>query len=709
MPLTDLHLARRYRTGRQDLVNEFYVPCFSVATSYRRAVGYFSSGALALAAQGLDCLIESGGAVRLVASPQLTAEDISAIERGLGARDDIVERALLRDLVKSGRRDQQRRLEYVAWMLAEGHLEIKIAVMTAINAGIFHEKIGVFDDGENSVAFTGSANETAAAHVGNFESFCVYKGWVAGQREWVDDISRDFDDLWSDTTPQLSVRPLPEAIAGGILEIAPRDWIGVPPDLGRAQKNSATKRNESLVVPADFVARDYQVDAIARWFAASGTGILEMATGTGKTKTALALAEKLAMGLAQQHELPLLVLITCPFTNLVRQWSDELEQFGVHAIRASGAANKWRPVVSDVLAGFQAGTIPFAAIITTNTSLAGKSFQGLIDQLPSSTLVIADEVHNLGTERLADSLPTQARYRLGLSATPDRWLDPDGTARIRDYFGSTVFELSLSDAISRGILCQYDYHPITVELSPNEREKYLELSERIARLMAAGDRELTDMEPDGRLSSLLFARARLIGGAAAKIPAALEAARQHRHEGHILIYCSDAQAEDSDELGEDTSRQVDVLIQRAGMPPNAMSVARYTSRESDRERAELERLFSAGDVEALVAIRCLDEGVDIPQTRTAIILASTTNPRQFIQRRGRVLRQAPGKTHAVIYDLVVSPGDPSSLPPEVFNVERRLFRRELIRIVEFARGARNGHEVLHQLLPLREAWNCLDV
>lgn len=174
------------------------------------------------------------------------------------------------------------------------------------------------------------------------------------------------------------------------------------------------------------------------------------------------------------------------------------------------------------------------------------------------------------------------------------------------------------------------------------------------------------------------------------------------------MYCSDASELDA-ASGSPLEKQLEQIVAGLCLPPISVSAAPYTYKVSPGARAQLERQFAEGIIDTLVAIRCLDEGVDIPSMQTAVIAASTTNPRQFIQRRGRVLRRSPGKTHATIYDLVVTPGDPSELPDTIFNVERRLFRKELARVVEFARSARNRSAALHDLLPLREAWNSLDV
>jgi superfamily II DNA or RNA helicase len=708
--LRDVPLERRYRTGAHDLVGDFYVPCLSQATTYRRAVGYFSSGALAQAAQGLNRLIDRGGRVQLIASPQLSVEDIEAMERGLIARSSVLELALLRQLSQISRQDQERRLEYVAWMIAEEMLDIRIAVMAPGRTGIFHEKIGLLlDDEGDVVAFSGSANETEAALLGNFESFHVYRSWAPVEREWVNDLLTDFESLWINRTPELEVYDLPEAVREKLLESAPRTWnrSRLPRDADEKNETEDGFLLGRIQMGDERPLREYQNEAIRNWFDAGGRGVLEMATGTGKTLTALKIASLLQGQLNETFSKPLIMLVVCPFNNLVRQWDQELRRMGATSIVASEGKGKWEADLRAMLEAFERGELQFLSIITSNGTLMSKAFQRILVKFPSTTLIIADEVHNLGARRLFTSLPDTPAYRLGLSATPERWLDPDGTTRIRDYFGDVVMRFTLQDALDGGYLCPYLYHPIVVTLDDDEHERYLELSERIAKLAMLNQNELSPDDSEGPLKTLLFKRARLVGGARRKIDALQKIMTPLRRDDRIIVYCSDAS--DLEEADGEHVRQIDDVVQKLSAPPLSMNVARYTYAESAAVRARRQTELENGLIQGLVAIRCLDEGVDIPAIKTAVIMASTTNPRQFIQRRGRVLRPSPGKGHATIFDMIVSPGEPSGLSETVFNLERRLFRKELVRVIEFASSAQNGTEVMHDLLPLREAWNCLDV
>ena len=304
-------------------------------------------------------------------------------------------------------------------------------------------------------------------------------------------------------------------------------------------------------------------------------------------------------------------------------------------------------------------------------------------------------------------LPNNAKYRLGLSATPERWFDEAGTDYIYEYFGQPVCKLTLSDAIRLGALTKYLYYVHTIGLDEDESDAYFEITNRIGQLIASGHQKITDDSTvaSQALKILLLKRARLIASARQKLAELRNVVAPMRTSTHNLFYCGDGMVERTDGT---TQRQLEAVVGLLGLDLR-MRVDSYTAETSIEKRADLTRRFAEGELDGLVAIRCLDEGVDIPATKRAFILASSTNPRQFIQRRGRVLRKAPGKDHAEIHDFVVVPETESGTDPAVFDVERSLFRKELLRIVEFAHIAENGHDVMAQLLPLRKRFNALDI
>ena len=693
--LAGLALRTRYRSGGDDLVEDFYLPCLRRATGYDRAVGYFTSGALALAAPALIPFLVHGGRMRLVVSPHLTAADVDAMLAGYHERETVVADALQRELASVTLPDPVRdTLSCLSWLIAHDRLEVRVAVLAGRQApGIYHEKIGIFRDADGTrIAFQGSANESVGGLVNNFESILAFSSARADQVAIADQLDRDFLALWERQLPNLDVIDLPDAARRVLLETY------TP---ARAERLADAERGEPRrpAIPDTLKIRDYQREAMAAWFAARGRGVLAMATGTGKTITALSIAVRLAEERAKRQD-GLVVVVLCPYQHLVKQWMAEARGFGFAPIGCFRGRQHWEDELRSQLLELHGGARPTVVAIATNATFATPAFQAALGQIPTASLLIADEMHNLGAPALRRALPDRWLFRLGLSATPERHHDTEGTAALERYFGPSVFELGLGQAIEMGALTPYRYYPIVIELDEDELDEYLELSDRIGRRVAiAGD----DPDGDEQLMALLIKRARLIASAREKIPRLVELLRPATTSTHNLVYCGDGRVESED--GDD-ERQVEAVVRALGQGLG-MAVNRYTADVDVDHRDILRDRFADGRLNALVAIRCLDEGVDIPETRRAYILASSTNPRQFIQRRGRVLRRAPGKEFAEIYDFIVVP------PPNGDNLvdpaERKLMARELERVMEFAGLALNGPEALADLRELRTRYNLLHI
>jgi superfamily II DNA or RNA helicase len=699
-----LHLTGRYRSDREDVVSQFYVPALSAAATYDRAVGYFTSTSMALFARGIENFSRDGGTMRLIASPHLNADDIVDIERGYDMRA-VVERAALRELDQESPEAVVDGLGLVGKLIADGRLDIKLAfVRQAGRVGIYHEKIGVFRDRAGDiVAFTGSANETLGGLLANFESIEVYLGWLPGDGARALRIEADFDDLWHNRTANLSVEPFPEVARERLIEIAKRrpnpslpesdDALDPPGDSDFAPTR--------LTVPASLEIRQYQRSAVEAWLANRGRGILKMATGTGKTKTAMIAASQLGQ-MMHQREAPLVVLVLAPLQHLVDQWIEEIETFGVRPIAVYESSQRWLPVVEEQLAEARLGQRPVVAMVATNASFAGEKFQAVLARINQPLLVIADEAHNLGSSAYRACLPANATYRLALSATPERWFDDEGTDALIDYFGPVVFELGLAKAIEMGALCRYRYIPRLVELSTAENTLYIDLTTQIAKRLAAGD-SLSNDDPDSPIGYLLRRRAGVLGHAEGKLDLLRQDVDQRRDSWFQLIYCAEGNrpTEPGDPLGPN---QVTEVMDIVG---NDLRLAAhsYVAETPRTERRVLLRRFATGDdLRVLVAMRCLDEGVDIPDARVGYLLASSSNPRQFIQRRGRILRRAPGKDMAEILDYIAVPAAGS---PINFDVERSLLTRELERANEFGKIAENYETTLDVLRPLKEKYQLM--
>ncbi len=722
MSLKNLALANQYRSDspgetlreRHHLLGDFYIPCLERSLTYDRAVGFFSSSSLAAAAKGITALIQGGGKMRLIASPHLSQDDAEAIAQGLKQREEVITASLLQEL-EQPEQVANDRLGYLAWLLSKGLLEIKLAVhQDPYQRGIYHEKLGIFRDVDgNVVVFTGSANESASGLIDNFECVDVFRSWRSGDDERVSEKLENFQRLWENQTPTLEVLEFPEAAKRSLLRLCPTQFpVAEEPIIKSHERQgnypmSSPEPFDTLsfypVTPTWLTLRSYQQDAIANWFANRGRGTLKMATGSGKTITALAIAARLYEEIQLQA-----LIIVCPYRHLVQQWARECRKFGIaNPILVFESVNQWQESLSNQLYNVKAGNQPFLTVITTNATLITPGFQSQLPYFPQKTLIVGDEAHNLGAKQLEAKLPRSVGLRLALSATPERYFDERGTERLFEYFGSVLEpEFTLKDAIAQGALVHYLYYPILVELTEPEVETYLALTTKIGRAIAQRAHFVNAIgrdEDNDNLTALLMQRARLVGAAANKLDALQDVMRSRLHTSHTLFYCGDGSVEDG--ISAESLRQLAAVARLLGNDLG-YRVNTYTAETSLEEREDLRRQFETGDLQGLVAIRCLDEGVDIPAIETAVILASSGNPRQFIQRRGRVLRPHPNKQRATIFDMIVLP---PALGRETLDVERSFLRKELTRFVEFADLADNAGEARVRLLDLQRRYGLLDM
>ena len=681
MSLRELSLQYEYRSDGANLVKDFYTPCLRNAKQYWRAVGYFTSNGLALNTRGLTSFIRHNGQMKLVTGPKLMADDIQAIQQGYDAKEQYLSPSLdcgFEDVTHS-------RLMMLTWLIAHGHLNIKIAYPsnTGVNSlqAIYHEKIGVFlDDSENSVAFGGSQNETVGGLLSNFESIDVHLSWDDTQQRVQQKIN-NFNRLWTNTTDKLEIVDFPTAVADDLL--THQTVYETVPDLLPPDRSEIIEPTIAYL-PSGLELRDYQNEAINAWFTNGCRGLWEMATGTGKTITALS-----ALARLKEEKKYLFALIVCPYQHLVDQWYEEAVKFGFDPILAYKSSATWVNRLNTALVRYNYGVRDVVCTITTQTTFIADPMQKLLSKLKRDAVLVADEVHHLGAERSLQKLTNVFDYRLGLSATPNRWFDDAGTAALKAYFGEIVYEFPLSRAIQEGYLCPYYYYPHLVELTDDEFEEYEQLTNKISKLFY----KVNSNEPNEVLERLLIKRATLLNRAENKMEKLAELlANNIDLIHHTLFYSAPGRIAPVIELLTDLG----------------LRVAKFTAEESTAKRRELLDMFTSGHLQALVAMKCLDEGVDVPSTRTAYILASSSNPKEFIQRRGRILRQSLGKEHAEIHDLIaVPPIDYRQYPTETFRTERKIVGRELERFNEFAGMALNKFEARDKIWELAKDYNLL--
>ncbi|MDJ0679637.1 MAG: DNA phosphorothioation system restriction enzyme [Xenococcaceae cyanobacterium MO_167.B52] len=437
--------------------------------------------------------------------------------------------------------------------------------------------------------------------------------------------------------------------------------------------------------PSNLELRDYQQEAVVNWLKNKGRGTLKMATGSGKTIIGLAIATELYQKITLQ-----VLLIICPYRHLVLQWERHCRDFNLNPICAMTSINDWQKILSNQLYNIASGKQKFLTIIATNSTFISDGFRTQLKFFPAKTLIIGDEAHNLGSTRLEASLPRNIGLRLALSATPQRYYDDLGTDALFDYFGEIITpEFTLADAIKKGALVPYLYYPVFVELTESESFLYAKLTKRIGWILSNNP----NLEHSDTLTSLLTKRSRLIGSAANKLEALKDIMKNRLETNHTLFYCGDGNIEN---YHSRYRRQIEAVTRILGQELG-YRVNTYTSDNTLEEREQLREQFENKELQGLVAIRCLDEGVDIPTIKTAVILASSTNPRQFIQRRGRILRPHPGKNHATLFDMIVIP---PNLDRETWEIEKKLLQKELNRFIEFAELADNALGAKQKLLEL---------
>lgn len=687
--LSDLAFNSIFDTSSSDLIADFFIPALTNSVCYDRGVGYFSSGWLRMASQGMVAFASNGGRARWVTSPILDKLDWDALLAGDAARSDpALLKVIQRNLDTLANALEKDTLSALAWMVADEVLDFKIALpYHKLEQGDFHDKFGIFGDSQgNQISFNGSYNDSIQGNR-NYESIKVFSSWVPAFEPLVQaDINR-FELLWNNRDPNVRVFDLPEAAREQILRLRLNSRPYQEPEwvkLHKTREISGGYQPPRPLVPDSIKIRDYQKNAIDEWFKHDCRGLLEMATGTGKTITALAASAQL-----YERNRQLAIIITVPYQHLVDQWHSEAKEFGYSPVLAYQSKARWLNEFNQQVMEFNGGARSFISVITTHTTFASPEFQKSIARLQGSVLIIADEAHHLGAERSRQSYPENIPYRLALSATPDRWFDDVGTLALRSYFGETVFSFPLEKAIGFS-LTPYYYYPHLVPLTDDELIRYKELSLKIARLVSRDDEKSQQA-----LKMLLIRRAELLNRAENKLSVISSLIDQQEQVTQTLFYC--------------VPGQIDQVLQLLGWEKGLL-VHQFTYEESAIERQQILRDFANQNLQALVAMKCLDEGVDVPGTRTAYFLASSSNPREFIQRRGRILRRAPGKEYSVIHDLIAVPPTAwsASQSDETFSAERSIIRKELQRFKEFAGPALNKYQAIDEIWAIAGRYGLLD-
>ena len=724
MSFQELDIKKEYRSLLDSVAKDFYIPLLSQAVKYQRAVGFFSSSSLVEISKGISELAKNGGKIQLVASPYLSDEDVEAIKSGYAMRDQVVKEAIRREMTEGKTPFEKARLNLLANLISDNILDIKIAFtedsdrmgMYHEKMGMYHEKMGIITDAEgNRVAFAGSMNESATAMTLNYESIDVFCSWK-DEEDRVIAKENAFASIWNDTEPNIKIIDFPE-LKQEIIEKYKRSVPDFEIDKKEYAPDIDTVLHTDLGVyseygpkfPEWFKLHDYQDEAITEWQKRNYRGIFDMATGTGKTYTGLGALTTLSKNIGHK----LAAIIVCPYQHLVEQWVEDILKFNIDPIigYSDSSQKDWPKRLKDAIRDqkLKVRGKEFFCFICTNATFSSDYVQTQLAKIKSDTLLMVDEAHNFGAPYLSCLLYDNYKYRLALSATLDRHNDEEGTAKLYDFFGEKCIEYTLDRAIEEKKLTKYKYYPIVVTLTEEELEAYDNLSYEIGKCIMKGKNG--KMKLSSRGEKLALKRSRIVAGAKNKLTMLEEVIQPYIHDKHILVYCGATkgleQNQDRTDVDSEDIRQIDAVTDLLGNKLG-MEVSQFTSKESVEEREVLKREFSAGDtLKVLIAIKCLDEGVNIPKIKTAFILASTTNPKEYIQRRGRVLRLAEGKEYAEIYDFITLPYDTESVTSLTEAQVKRnstLVKNELRRAEEFSRIAVNMVESASLIDEIKDAY-----
>lgn len=697
---TSLTLQCRYRSGDATAKPlEFYNRVLPLCKNYSRAVGFFSSTSLIEISRGICSMICNGGKMRLITSPRLSAEDIDAIEKGYKARDEIIMQAIQRSMLKPQSIHEENRLNILANMIESGFLDIKIAMTENPYDSMYHEKIGVFEDEEqNSIVITGSNNESATAQTKNFESFDVYCSWSQNDAERIAVRKNDFERMWNDEQAGLEVSHFPEFSKMFVekYKTAQADFVQEAEMEKIEMQELCEKENVECGNEKSFfdfgnkvLPRPHQQKAIAQFVQNDFQCLFAMATGTGKTLTSLFAANELSKYIYLES-----ILIIVPLKDLVDQWQIDIKKYYDGELITIRSGIEWKSKIENrnllKIVAVDSDANHRVVIITTYDSFCANDEKILKSLNPENTLIIADEVHKFGAESYSQKLPEKLKYRIGLSATPKRPYDDKGTKAIFDYFcpSSTAYEFSIKDAIENEMLCHYNYHPILVELTEDEIEQYEILTDRISKLSVVANSESCTKEDKEKLQKVLKERHRIIEHAENKKDKFLDIITDEikKYKNKTIIFCPEGKNENGIDYLTDYKSELSKKLMASNQ---FVSMHEYVQ-GTDKKIIDA---FSAGAIDMIFAKQRLNEGIDIPSTKRAFFIASSTSEREFIQRRGRVLRKSQGKTIAEIFDFIVVPSE--TLRDE--NIRHVIIDNEIKRAVDFIKTADNYIEVEKKL------------
>lgn len=660
MLLCDLPLKISYTSkGDDNIAEAFLNPALKCSCLYKRSVGFFSSSVFEVIESGLQDFLNNNGEIQIICSPELSEEDIESIKTGYKLKENVLRQCIEEDVEYLSERISDEDLSLLSKLIKDGRLNVKVVDVCSSQSGygMYHDKIGILEDKEsNKVLFIGSPNESRNAYMDNYEKVRISRSWVEGENAHLKDDEDEFDHIWDGTNPYVKRYDCGDLVARKIENV-----LKV-----RGAKTSGVN------------LRDYQKEAIAAWENNGRHGFFVMATGTGKTWTAIYSALNVI------KEESVFLVICAPYKHLVKQW-----YYDVHKVlpdcsitMVSSENSNWQNELIDAL--YDSRLISHRSVIAISTikSFNSDKFGKIAESCKMKRMLIVDEAHRF--KNLSEDIQNKYSYMLGLSATPASRKNDEFADQLVDFFGGKVYDLPIEFAIEKKYLVKYNYHPIYVSATREDEEKFNYYS----GLMSGCFKNGVCKDPE-KLAKYKRARLRVISMAQEKNERLEWILSQIKEDNHFIVYCGDGRLFDSDNV--EGLRHIQFV--KNALTDKGYRVCQFTASESMDERMKIVETFNKGIIDAMVAIRCLDEGINIPSIEGALLLSSNDDYREFVQRRGRILRtyenEYTGKEKKIanIYDVIVLP-----------NTEAHSFATiELRRFYEYARLALNSDSCLREL------------
>ena len=711
---TPFHIV--YATGEEHEPIEFFFDALMESKSFDLGLGFFSSSAISALSAGFAYFIHRGGKMRIIINDVLSQKDKDTIEQALNTEIDF-EDAILQDikqLFKTLSKQDEHFFKCLSYLISKDRIEFLATKPKNGKSGIAHNKYGIFKDEDgNKVAFNGSANFSKNALINNVESISCYKSWSTNEeKERLDYFEKLFNKTWNRKAKNIEIIPINkvktyihtsynvediEELLKEEVELTTKD-IKLPKRIREKVEKILSTKKKHPQFPFPTGPREYQKKAYENWIANNYQGIFAMATGTGKTITSL---NCVLNEYRKNNNYNVLILV--PTRALVTQWIDEAKKFHFSNIYTT-QDRKWFDVLSNHLFNIQLNSESDNIIfISTYASFKGDKFQRLMRKKSCKEFIlIADEAHNMGASRTLSNLPHIITKRIGLSATPERVYDEKGSNEIYKYFNSKppcyTYSYSMYKAITKEptVLTKYFYYPYFTHLNEEELIEYTEITKQLFKNY---DPKTGEFNEFGK--RLLIKRKRIVNKAENKIEVLknifLEVKNKESDLKYTFVYVPEGKEPNSADTDlyqfDNEDRR---LIDKYAEAIRSFGYSTHKLLADTKNRDKVLNQFGKGLIDVLLAMKILDEGVDIPITKNAIFCASTGNPRQYIQRRGRILRKYPGKEYANVYDIIVAPEQRfiDALDEQLKEMEISIFRNELRRVANFLYAAENRHQVL---------------